>query len=123
MEAKTVEVEQKPVVELTPKLERYKKFLTVYGWSTPEGRILLLPILKRFGEEIVWSPRIHKKGVAGAMKFTDENAMLINASPDLISEVETTKKLLEKEFKELPTVIKVELTEELKKALIMQKPA
>ena len=109
--------EEKLVVPLTPKLERFKKFLTVYSWGTPEGKIILLPILKRFGEEILWSARIHKNGVAGAMKFTDENAMLIQASPDLISEVETTRKFLEKEFKELPTVIKAELVEELKKIM------
>jgi len=112
-----VNVEEKPIVPLTPKLERFKKFLTVYSWGTPKGRILLLPILKRYGEEIIWSARIHKEGVAGAMRFTDENAMLIEASPTLISEVETTKKFLEKEFKELPTVIKAELAEELKKLM------
>jgi hypothetical protein len=116
--AQEIKVEEKLAVPtLTPKLERFKKFLTVYRWNTPEGAILLLPILKNFGESIVWSPRIHKKGVAGAMKFTDENALMINASPDLVSEVETTRKLLEKEFKELPTIIRVELSEELKKVL------
>jgi hypothetical protein len=114
----STQVEEKPVVKLTPKLEKYKKFLVAYRWATPEGQIILLPILKNYGESIVWSPRIHKKGVAGAMKFNDENALMINASPSLLEEVESTKKLLEKEFKELPTIERIQLAEELKKALI-----
>jgi hypothetical protein len=115
--ATEVKVEEKVVVPITNKLEKFKKFLTVYTWGTPKGRIVLLPILKRFGEEILWSARVHKAGTAGAMKFTDENALMVEASPELISEVETTKKFLEKEFKELPTVVKAELVEELKKVM------
>jgi hypothetical protein len=114
-----VKVEEKLAIpKITNKLEKFKKFLTVYSWATPKGRIILLPIIKKYGEEITWSPRIHKEGVAGAMKFTDENAMLIEAPPDLISEVETTRKFLEKEFKQLPTVVKAELIEELKKVMV-----
>jgi len=117
-EVKTeVKREEKPILPLTPKLERFKKFLTTYTWTNTEGRVILLPILKGYGTAIEWSPRIHKKGVAGAMEFSDENAMMINMSPDIVSEVETTRKMLEKEFKELPTVVKAELAEELKKIM------
>jgi hypothetical protein len=112
-----VVVEKKPVVELSPTLKRYEKFLTVYHWNTAQGNIVLMPILRHYGESIEWSPRIHKKGVAGPLAFNDENAALIGATPDLIEEVESTKYLLEREFKALPTVAKEELFRELAELL------
>jgi hypothetical protein len=112
-----VKKEEKPIVPLTPKLERFKKFLTTYTWTNTEGRVILLPILKSYGTAIEWSPRIHKKGVAGAMAFNEPNALMIGMSVDVVRDVETTKAMLEREFKELPTVAKAELVEELKKVL------
>jgi hypothetical protein len=112
-----VKKEEKPIVPLTPKLERFKKFLTTYTWANTEGRVVLLPILKNYGTAIEWSARIHKKGVAGAMAFSEANALLINMSVDVVRDVESTKAMLEREFKELPTVAKAELVEELKKVL------
>jgi hypothetical protein len=112
-----VKKEEKPIVPLTPKLERFKKFLTTYTWSNTEGRVVLLPILKNYGTSITWSPRVHKKGVAGAMAFNEPNALMIGMSVDVVRDIESTKAMLEREFKELPTVAKAELVEELKKVL------
>jgi hypothetical protein len=106
------------VAERLPKeLAKYKKFLKTYVWPCVEGKIVVIPKLTDYGESIDWDARIHKDGVIGPMRFTVDNAKMINASSVTIGEVKMTMDILERDFKSIPGAVKVELAKEAREAM------
>lgn len=108
--------EKKPVVELSEKLKKYERFLTVYRYPLPRGVALILPIVRGYGA-IDWEIRLHGKGIVGPLAWTDEHFLMLGGTPSLMAEIEAIRNLLAKQFMELPAPIRIKLADELRKQL------
>ena len=71
-------------------LERVKKELTAkelsglraYHATTENGSIVFMPVIKRFGEEIKWTARVHLKGAMGPVPVSKASLKAIGAPAD-----------------------------------------
>lgn len=59
----------------------------------PSGRVVLFPIIKDWGQSIVWDSRIYVKGAAGVLPVSVESLGAIGC-PEPEKMVETTEKAL-----------------------------
>lgn len=74
-----------------------------YQAVTPKGRIVILPKALAYGEKgFYWEARLHKKGLMGPIKVTEEALEAINAPPEWFVKAAEMVRLLTDAFP-LPT--------------------
>ena len=56
--------------------------LRAYQASTGNGSIVFMPVIKRFGEEIRWTARVHLKGAMGPVPVSKASLRAIGAPAD-----------------------------------------
>ena len=76
--------------------------LRLYQASTSEGRILFMPVVRRFGEQIEYQARVHVKGAAGPLALTRQTLKRIGAPPDWYDKAQKFLKTLETQNPQLP---------------------
>jgi hypothetical protein len=85
------------------------KKVRAFVQPTPEGKIVILPILRgrkpHYGESVDWDIRVHKKGAVGPVEYTLENVLDVGGTEALY---ESGKKLVEHLRTVFPTVFKYE---------------
>lgn len=50
--------------------------------EAPDGTVLFIPRVQRFGESVVWETRVHKRGVIGPLRANQETLRSIGAPED-----------------------------------------
>ena len=56
--------------------------LRAYSASTDQGSVTFFPIIRKMGQEIRWTGRVHIKGAAGPLPVSKASLKAIGAPPD-----------------------------------------
>ena len=63
--------------------------LRAYSASTDQGSVTFFPIIKRMGQEIRWTGRVHIKGASGPLPVSKASLKAIGAPPDWADKAKT----------------------------------
>jgi len=83
--------------------------LRVFKASTPQGSVLFIPRIKKYGQEIVWEARTHVRGAMGPVSTTRASLKAIGAPEDWGEKVPAFLRALQGQFPSLPGVSQVAL--------------
>lgn len=75
--------------------------LRAYSASTDAGSVVFVPIIKKFGQEIRWSARVHVKGASGPLPLSRASLRAINAPESWADKSRTFLEALEREHPSL----------------------
>lgn len=66
--------------------------------EAPDGIILFIPRVQRFGQSVVWETRVHKRGVIGPLRANQETLRAIGAPEDWPGKVRAFQKALQARY-------------------------
>jgi len=75
-----------------------KEIFRMFSESFPQGRVVILPLLKDYGNAIEWQVRVHPKNAVGPLRLSKETAALIGASKVLVDAAENIKSQLQEKY-------------------------
>lgn len=78
--------------------------LRTYRATTPNGNVVFIPRIKRYGQEIVWEARAHVKGAMGPVHATKAALQAIGAPEDWAEKVPTFLRNLQGQYPSLPSL-------------------
>ena len=91
--------------------------LRAYKATTPNGNVVFIPRIKRYGQEIVWEARAHVKGAMGPVHATKAALQAIGAPEDFAEKVPAFLKTLQAQYPSLPAMFPETKSEKKAKAL------
>lgn len=94
--------------------------LRTYRATTPNGNVVFIPRIKRYGQEVVWEARAHMKGAMGPVHATKAALQAIGAPEDWAEKVPTFLKTLQGEYPSLPSMFPETNSKALPKADVEQ---
>ena len=76
--------------------------LRAYQASTENGSVLFMPVIKRMGQDIRWTARVHLKGAAGPVPLNRASLRAIGAPDSWADKSRAFVETLEREYPAIP---------------------
>lgn len=86
--------------------------LRTYRATAPNGLLLFVPRVKRYGSEVIWEGRVHINGAMGPVRITEESLRAIQAPPEWLKKSKAFQSYLQKQFPVLEAPARKELEED-----------
>lgn len=72
--------------------------LRTYRATAPNGSVLFIPRVKRYGAEVVWEGRVQITGACGPVRITEESLRAIQAPPEWLERGKEFQNYLQNKF-------------------------
>ena len=82
--------------------QKPREIFRKYSESFPQGRVVILPVLKDFGNAIEWQVRVHPRNAVGPLRLSKETAAQIGASKVLVDAAENIRSRLQEKYSFYP---------------------